>query len=103
MTAIEVLNLNPQHIAELKSFFKGFEFKDVEIVASEKTNADSYIGDNQTFGFDMAYKKLKFDGIFLGKNRMHAFFTGGEDDVFYCISCAKVGNLEERIIFKLTV
>lgn len=101
MTAIEVLNLNPQHIAELKSFFKGFKFKDVEIVASERTPANTF--ENWTFGFDTAYKKLHFDGIIRGNNRMHAIFTTDEDGYFYCVSFAKVGNLEERVIFKLTV
>ncbi|MBQ4494579.1 MAG: hypothetical protein II968_02320 [Selenomonadaceae bacterium] len=100
MTAVDLLQLNPQHIAELKSFFKGFEFTEIEIAAQEEPCGNTF--ENQTFGFECTCNKLKFDGIFLGKNRMHAVFTADEDDVFYCFSYAKVGKVEERIIFKLS-
>ncbi|MBQ3434943.1 MAG: hypothetical protein IJG24_07870 [Selenomonadaceae bacterium] len=96
----ELLQLNPQHLAELRSFFSGFEFDDVEILASEEVRADNDHSP-ETFGFDHAVRHLKFDGVIRGKNHTHITFTDGESDCFYCFSYALVGGVEERIIFKL--
>lgn len=96
----ELLQLNPQHLAELRSFFSGFEFDDVEILAREEVYADN----NPTFrslDFNIEANKLHFDSVVHGDNRMHALFYGDEDNIFYCFSYALVGGVEERIIFKL--
>lgn len=99
----ELLQLNPQHLAELRSFFSGFEFDDVEILASENALPENSL-DFNTFGFHTAAHNLKLDGVFRGNGRMHTLFHGdNEDDVFYCFSYALVGGVEERIIFKLTL
>lgn len=102
MTIPELLKLNPQHLAELSSFFAGIEFDDtfeyVDIAAKEFSKNQF---EDATFGFDMEFKKLKFDGAFRGKDHTHCVFCGDEDDTFYVLSYAKVDGGEEKIIFKL--
>ena len=98
MTIAELLQLNPKHLDELRSFFAGFEFVDVEVAAQEKTNRQFQ---NETLGFNYVEKKLRFDGVFCGKNRTHVIFIDGlHDDTFYCFSYAQDGEFEDRIIFK---
>ena len=99
MTNAELIQLNPQHIAELRSFFVGFHFSDVEIVAKETTTQNLT---PETIKFGETLKKLKFDGCFFGETHTHVIFSAGEDNTFYCISHAKIGIAEEKIIFKLT-
>lgn len=98
----ELLQLNPQHLAELRSFFSGFEFDDVEILAREEAPAENDIA-FETFGFNLAAKKLRFDSVVRGENHTHIVFVDGESENFYCFSYALVGGVEERIIFKLTL
>ena len=99
MTNAELLQLNPQHLAELRSFFAGFEFDTVDIVAIERTTNEIEF---ESHKFGELADKLKLDGIFRGKDRTHYIFTAGEDDVFYCFSYAQLENVIERIIFKFT-
>ena len=102
MTNAELLQINPQHLDELRSFLAGFEFDNVEIAAKE-TVLHSFAED--TLDFQKEQRKLRLDGIFHGKDHTHFVFYNGVDDVddtFYCYSFAKVGNAEEHIIFKLT-
>lgn len=101
MKIAELLQINPQHLDELRSFFAGYEFTDVEIVAHE--TAPVNFNEPLTFGYSTQFETLKFDGVFRGKNHMHAIFTDGEDDSFYCVSFVHIGEIEDRIIFKLTV
>lgn len=103
MTNAELLKLHPQHLAELNSFFAGFNFTNVDIVAKEIVTPLSHVTDEPlTHEFAYQLKSLKFDGVFRGESHMHAIFTRDEDNVFYCISYARFDNIEERIIFKLT-
>ena len=102
MTNAELLQINPQHLDELRSFFAGFEFDDIDIAAKE-TVLNSF--DEDTLDFQEVQRKLRLDGIFHGKDHTHFVFYNGVDDVddtFYCYSFAKVDNVEEHIIFKLT-
>ena len=103
MTNAELLQINPQHLDELRSFLAGIEFDNVEIAAKETA---PYQFAEETFGYEMLQKKLRLYGIFRGKDHTHiAFFNNDldQDDVFYCYSIVNVGGeSEERIIFKLT-
>lgn len=101
MTIAELLQLHPQHLEELRSFFAGWEFVDVEVAAQEKSNRQFQ---NDTFGFNFVENKLRFDGVFRGKNRTHVLFVNKEthaDDTYYCFSYAQDGEFEDRIIFKI--
>lgn len=101
MTNAELLQLNPKHLAELRSFYSGLEFEDVELVAHEQfytLNSDEFA----TCDFKFAFDKLKLDCVFGGDDdHTHALFTKGEDDIFYCVSYVRDGDIEDRAIFKL--
>lgn len=98
----ELLNLNPQHLDELRSFFAGWEFVDVEIVVQEKTTEQFQC---QTLNFSHWMSKLRFDGVFRGKTHTHCIFVDDSytDNTFYCFSYAQVDGCEERIIFKIFI
>lgn len=102
MTNAELLQLNPQHIDELRSFFVGLPFDDAEIIAKETVPSEYSFTNPISAVFANEFQKLTLDGIFRGKNSNHAVFSSEEDDTFYCISIAKIEQLEERILFKLT-
>ena len=101
MTNAELLQLNPKHLAELRSFYSGLDFVDVEIVAREQfytLNSDEFA----TCEFGLAFNKLRLDCVFCGgDDHTHALFTKGEDDIFYCVSYVRDGDIEDRAIFKL--
>lgn len=104
MTFGELIQLNPQHVAELSSFFEGFEFDDVEIAAQEKVLANCTVQPRTTF--DDALDNMRIDGIYRGKRGTHVLLQAKnrdymEDNIFYCVSCAKNGAYEEHILFKL--
>lgn len=101
MTIAELLQLNPQHLDELRSFWAGFNFVDVEIVAKETVEANFL--EAITYDYATALRKMKFDGVFRGKNHMHCVFASTTGNTFFCISHAKIGKTEERIIFKLVI
>lgn len=101
MTIGELLQLNPQHLEELRDLYAGFTFEGVEIVARDKTSIDN---DFEAFGFNTARKNLRFDSALRGKTHTHCIFVDKNytDDTFYCFSFAKIGEFTEAIIFKLT-
>lgn len=101
MTNAELLQLNPKHLAELRSFYSGLDFVDVKLVAHEQVCTLDYTGTIATCDFKFALDKLEFDGVFCGGDHTHAAFTKGEDDIFYCVSYVRDGDIEDRAIFKL--
>lgn len=102
MTNAELLRLNPKHLAELRTFFSGVDFDDVELVAREQVWTLNNNGEIATFWFKEVFDKLKLDDLFCGgDDHTHAIFTKGEDDIFYCVSYVRDGDIEDRAIFKL--
>lgn len=99
MTNAELIQLNPQHIAELRSFYEGINFDNVDIVAKE-VGLKNF--EESTLEFSLKFNQLRLDGVFRGKLHTHCVFSSDEDDTFFCVSFAKIGKVEERIIFKLT-
>ena len=99
MTNAELLQLDPRHLAELRSFYAGCEFDDVDIFAREIT-IDNY--QDRTANFSYAMSKLVFDSVFCGEDHTHCVFHRNEDNVFYCVSHVQIGCVFEKIIFKLT-
>ena len=105
MTNAELLQLHPQHLAELKSLSDALKFDNVDIVAKETVVAQKFTTESFSLDFGYHLNQLEFDAYFRGEDHMHAIFIGKkhEDDTFYCLSYARADKLEERIIFKLTV
>ena len=102
MTNAELLQLNPKHLAELRAFYSDLNFVDVELVAHEKASTLNYTCDIMTVEFKMVYDNLFLDCVFCGgDDHTHALFTKGEDDIFYCVSYVRDGDIEDRAIFKL--
>lgn len=101
MTKNFLNNLAPEHRAELESFFKGFEFKSVSVVIREEIPRGE--SDVDEFYYKFIADNLQLDTLFYSGDRMHAIFTSNpaEDNVFYIFSFAPIGDIEERIIFKI--
>lgn len=98
----ELLQLHPQHLAELRGFYKAFSFKDVEIAARDIFLTSRTALDNPTCQFAYTAKQLEFDTVLFDGDRGHAIFTSGEDNIFYCYSFAQLSeHAVECIIFKL--
>lgn len=100
MSIEELMHINPKHLTALRDLYAGFPFDDVEIVMQETALCDE-TEEARTLGFACALHKIKFDSVICGKNRSHALFVADEDDGFYYVSFAHVGQLEDRVIFKL--
>ena len=100
MSIEELMHINPKHITALRDLYANFPFDDVEIVMQETALFDG-TAEARTLGFAYALRKIKFDSVICGKNRSHALFVADEDNVFYYVSFAHVGQLEDRVIFKL--
>ena len=98
MTNAELLQLDPRHLAELRSFYVGCKFAHVEIVAQEIAPNDL---EDYTCGYAHVMSKLSLDNVFCGGDHTHCVFTNKHDDVFFCISIIKIGHEFEKIIFKL--
>lgn len=101
MTFTELLQLDPQHLAEIASFDSGFEFDHIDIVAVERSN-DLFDGFDEEFNNFL--KKLRVETCFRGKTHTHALLVSAtiSEDVFYFVSAAYVGMQIERIIFKIS-
>ena len=106
MTTEEMISLRPEHVSDLRSVYCGLPFDDVEIAARETAPVASCMGTAVTAGFDRLFKNLVVDCVFCGSDRTHVTYLAKNDDgddALYFMSYAKVGDCEDRIIFKLII
>lgn len=100
MNFITALFLDAQHVNLLRDIHVAVDFDDVEIAAAENSPVDNL--EPWSFRYASISKKLVFNGVFRGGKHMHAVFTmPGDEDNFYCVSYARHGDTDERIIFRL--